>query len=105
MMIPDIRYCISGRNFEVRPDFDGEERGFSMELVLDLCIKLYEEEKVSILSDVYGTEKDVEADVKKGTFRRILVRNNGTCRLNEKIHTEGNPQILQLIHSEGEVYT
>ena len=105
MMIPDIRYCVSGRNFEVRPDFDGEERGFSMELVLDLCIKLYEEEKVSILSDVYGTEKDVEADIKKGCFRRILVRNNGTCRLNEKIHMEGNPQILQLIHSEGEVYT
>lgn len=104
MMIPDIRYCISGRDFEVRPDFDGEERGFSMELVLDLCIKLYEEEKVSILSDVYGTRKDVEADVKNGTFRRILVRNNGTCRLNEKIHIEGNPQILQLIHSEGEVY-
>lgn len=104
MMIPDIRYCISGKDFEVRPDFDGEERGFSMELVLDLCIKLYEEEKVSILSDVYGTRKDVEADTKNGTFRRILMRNNGTCRLNEKIHIEGNPQILQLIHSEGEVY-
>ncbi len=104
MMIPDIRYSISGRDFEVCPDFDGEERGFSMELVLDLCIKLYEEEKVSILSDVYGTRKDVEADVKKGTFRRILVRNNGTCRLNERLQIEGNPQILQLIHSEGEVY-
>lgn len=104
MMIPDIRYCISGKDFEVRPDFDGEERGFFMELVLDLCIKLYEEEKISILSDVYGTRKDVETDTKKGTFRRILVRNNGTCRLNEKIPIEGNPQILQLIHSEGEVY-
>ena len=104
MMIPDIRYCISSRDFEVRPDFDGEERGFSMELVLDLCIKLYEEEKISILSDVYGTRKDVEADVKTGTFRKILVRNNGTCRLNEKIHIDGNPQILQLIHSEGDVY-
>ncbi len=105
MMIPDIRYCISSRDFEVRPDFDGEERGFSMELVLDLCIKLYEEENVSILSDVYGTRKDVEAEVKNGTFRKILMRNNGTCRLNEKLQIEGNPQILQLIHSEGEVYT
>ncbi len=104
MMIPDIRYCILSRDFEVRPDFDGEERGFSMELVLELCIKLYEEESISVLSDVYGTRKDVEADIKEGTFRRILVRNNGTCRLNEKIHIEGNPQILQMIHSEGEVY-
>jgi len=104
MMIPDIRYNISERNFEVHPDFDGEERGFSMELVLDLCIKLYEEENISILGDVYGIRKDVETDVKSGTFRRILVRNSGKCRLNEKIQIEGNPQILQLIHSEGEVY-
>ncbi len=105
MMIPDIHYCISGRNFEVRPDFDGEERGFSIEIVLDLCMKLYEEEKIAILSDVYGTEKDVEADVKTGTFRKVLVRNSGTCRLNERLQIDGNPQILQLIHSEGEVYT
>ncbi len=104
MMIQDIRHSISAREFEVRPDFDGEERGFSMELVLDLCIKLYEEETVAVLSDVYGIQKDVEAQVKKGTFRRILVRNNGTCRLNEKLPIEGNPQILQLIHSEGDVF-
>lgn len=104
MMIPDIRYCISSREFEVRPDLDGEERGFSMELVLDLCIKMYEEENVAVLSDVYGTRKDVEAEVKTGTFRKILVRNNGVCRLSEKIPVEGNPQILQLIHSEGEAY-
>ncbi len=104
MMIPDIRYCISGRDFEVRPDFDGEERGFAMELVLDLSIKMYEEENISILSDVYGTQKDVDAEVKNGTFRRILVRNNGICRMNEKIPVGGNVQILQLIHSEGEVY-
>lgn len=104
MMIPDIRWCICGRDFEVRPDFDGEERGFSMEIVLDLCIKLYEEENISILSDVYGISKDVDASVKLGKFRRILTRNNGTCRLSEKLSVEGNPQILQLIHSEGEVY-
>ncbi len=104
MMIQDIRYCISGRDFEIRPDFDGEERGFYLELVLDLCIKLYEEENISILSDVYGTRKDVEAEAKIGKFRKIVVKNNGTCRLNEKLPIEGNPQILQLIHSEGEAY-
>lgn len=104
MMIPDIRWCICGRDFEVRPDFDGEERGFSMEIVLDLCIKLYEEENISILSDVYGISKDVDASVKLGKFRRILMRNNGTCRISEKLSVEDSPQILQLIHSEGEVF-
>lgn len=104
MMIPDIRWCISSRDFEVRPDFDGEERGISMEMVLDLCIKLYEEENISILSDVYGISKDVETSVRLGKFRRILMKNDGTCRLSEKLSLDGNPQILQLIHSEGEVY-
>lgn len=105
MMIPDITWNMTGRECEVRPDMDGEERGCALELVLDLGIKMYAEETVSILSDVYGIRHDIESTVKDGSFRRILVKNSGTCRLSEKLTTEGNPQILQLVHSEGEVLT
>lgn len=104
MMIPDIRYTIASREAEVRPDLDGEERCFSMELVLDLSIKLYEQQQISVIEDVYGTHNEVRADVKDGSFRHMLLRNSGKCRVTEKRKIEHTGAILQLIHSEGEVY-
>lgn len=103
-MIPDIRYTIASREAEVRPDLDGEERCFSMELVLDLSIKLYEQQQISVIEDVYGTHNEVRADVKDGSFRHMLLRNSGKCRVTEKRKIEHTGAILQLIHSEGEVY-
>ncbi len=44
-MIPDIRYSLGQCNVEVRQDFDGEERVFCVEPVLDLDIHLYERGK------------------------------------------------------------
>lgn len=104
MMIPDIKWSVSSREVEVRPDFDGEERGLSMELVLDLCIKLYEEEQIAVLSDVYGTTNEITSQVKSAKFRRIMVRNNGKCHVEEKMKVEPGTQILQLLHSEGEAF-
>lgn len=83
-MIPDIRYTIASREAEVRPDLDGEERCFSMELVLDLSIKLYEQQQISVIEDVYGTHNEVRADVRDGSFRHMLLRNSGKCRVTER---------------------
>ena len=45
-MLPDIRYHLGQQELAVRPDFDGEERNVGLELVLDIAIRIYEEEKV-----------------------------------------------------------
>ena len=47
---------------------------------------------------------EVRADVKDGSFRHMLLRNSGKCRVTEKRKIEHTGAILQLIHSEGEVY-
>lgn len=60
-MIPDIQYHLGQCNVEVRQDFDGEERVFCVEPVLDLDIHLYEEENLEVISDVYGVDKEIEA--------------------------------------------
>mgnify|MGYP001074119617 FL=1 len=49
-MVPDIRYTTSQCSVEIKPDFDGEERVFCVENVLDLEIRLYEEENLEVLS-------------------------------------------------------
>lgn len=56
-MIGDISYEIGHSELEVRPDFDGEERMLGLELVMDIGMKLYEEETVEMISDVYGVTK------------------------------------------------
>lgn len=103
-MLPDILCTIGHREIEVRPDFDGEERMLGLELVLDLDMKLYEEECVAILADIYGVAKEVEAVTKKGNYRNILACSAGKCKVGDKIKVKaGAPRVLQLCHSEGTV--
>lgn len=101
-MLPDITCTIGHREMEIRPDFDGEERMLGMEMVLDLDIKLYEEECIAILGDVYGVTKEVEAVTRKGRYKNILVSSMGKSKVSDKLKVKANsPRVLQLCHSEG----
>lgn len=101
-MIPDIRYEMEHRELEVRPDFDGEERIVGLDMAMNLDIKLYEEEKTDILSDVYGVTKEITAVARDGMYRNVLVRSCGRHKASEKMKVKsGAPRILQLCHSEG----
>lgn len=103
-MLPDITCAIGHKEVEVRADFDGEERMLGMELVLDLDMKLYEEECVAILADIYGVTKEVEAVTQKGRYKNILVCSMGKCKVGDKLKVRANgPRVLQLCHSEGSV--
>ena len=73
-----------------------------MELILDILIKLYEEEQVEVIGDIYGVSKEVESTVRKANLRRLLSPVTGKTRIVEQVRTGGIP-ILQLLHSEGQV--
>lgn len=101
-MFADIDYAIGHKELEIRPDFDGEERVVGLELVLDLDIKLYEEETVELLSDVYGVTKEVEAVTRKGCYKRLLTDGGGKMKAADHLKVKaGDARILQLCHSEG----
>ncbi len=102
--IPDISYSISHIDVDVRPDFDGEERVIGIELPLELQIKLYEQENVDILSDVYGLQNEVNAVMQKGHYKNLLIRNSGKFSIADHIKlNSGNERILQICHSDGQV--
>lgn len=98
--IPEIKTGISHMEVDVRPDFDGEERVIGIEIPLELQIKLYEQEQVDILADLYGIQNEVKTTTKKGQYKNLLIRNNGSFTLNDKMKIETG-RILQLCHSEG----
>lgn len=103
-MIPDIRYRLGQQEIAIRPDFDGEERNIGLELALEIAMKLYEEEKVEVITDIYGVTKEVETITNPASLRRLLAKVNGKTKVTDHIRIKnGSAGILQLLHSEGSV--
>lgn len=101
-MTPDIRYRMGQQELTVHPDFDGEERGIGLELVLDISVRVYEEEKLEIISDIYGVSSEISTVSHRAGLRRLLARVTGKTKVTDRIHvSEGS--VLQLLHSEGNV--
>lgn len=103
-MLPDIQ-CVQGQQeITVRPDLDGEERCIGLELALDIGIRIYEEETMEILSDIYGVTKEVQTQTHRTNLNRVLACVTGKTKVTEHIRIpSGSAVILQVLHSEASV--
>lgn len=102
-MLPDIKHRIGQQEISVRPDFDGEERTIGLEMVLEIGMKIYEEERLDIITDIYGVSKEVDAMTQKSNLRRLLSRVTGKTKVTDRVRVTGGT-VLQLLHSEGQVF-
>lgn len=102
-MTLDMKWSILSKEFDVKPDFDGEERVVSIDTILQLCIKLYEEDQISVLSDVYGIQNEIVTSGKQGKFNRLLMHNEGYAKIEETVSMESNPNIMQMLFVKGDV--
>lgn len=101
-MIPKIAYHISHCEAEIRPDFDGEERILGIDMVLDLSIRLFRENTIPMLRDVYGTRHDYHAITKSANTMKLCVNNSSQYSLSAKAKlSEGVPGVMQLCYSHG----
>lgn len=104
VMIPDIQCVMSQQELDIRPDLDGEERVIGLEVVLDIGIRLYEEEQTELITDIYGVTKELTTISKQASLRRLLSRVNGKMKVNDHIRIQKREAgILQLLHSRGMV--
>lgn len=104
VMIPDIQCVMSQQELDIRPDLDGEERVIGLEVVLDIGIRLYEEEQTELITDIYGVTKELTTISKQASLRRLLSRVNGKMKVNDHIRIQKREAgILQLLHSQGMV--
>ncbi len=101
-MIPDIRYKIGQQELSIRPDFDGEERNVGLELILEVNIHIYEEEKLDMITDIYGVSKEVNAVTESAGLRRLLSCVTGKTKVTGRMRVNRGA-VLQLMHSEGRV--
>lgn len=103
-MIPEISCQVSHNEIEVRADFDGEDRVACLELAFDLDMKLYEQEQIETLTDVYGIENDVQVIRGQGSFNRELIRAFGKTKLAEQVKlSAGEEGIVEICHADGTV--
>lgn len=103
-MLSDTQVILSESSLEVRPDYDGEERIVQLDAVLELDIRLYEEDTVRILEDVYSPVKELIPVTGEEIYESLLVKNYGKCRTMGRIRiSAAKPRLLQICHVMGEV--
>lgn len=105
----DIIYKVKARpasmELEVKPDYDGEERVLVLELVMNLDIRVWKEQEISMLEDVYSLKKEIIPVCTGVTLHHISVKNDSQCRLNEQMElAESQEKILQICSCEGTVH-
>ena len=96
-LLPDIRYSLVRQEhgqpeLTIQPDLDGEERILGLECALELNIRLYEEEQIDILRDIYGVTKEVIPDTRDASLRQLLARITGKTKVTDHRKTDiGSP--------------
>ncbi|GKX28548.1 hypothetical protein SH1V18_10280 [Vallitalea longa] len=103
-MYYDVDIKIVDDKIQIRPDLDGEERVFSVDIMTQLDIKVYSEEKDSILADVYSLSKDIDLEKESVEYETLLCKNQSQCKIKETIEIDSNePDIMQIYYATGDV--
>lgn len=103
-MLPSIKVETGQQNMEARADFDGEERAVGVEVILNLDIRLYEEEAAEYVEDVYAIEKEIELTKKEAFFKKLLLCTSDKLKASGQIETAAKGDgILQILHTKAEV--
>ena len=101
--IPMVTVRLAHKDIEAKPDYDGEMREMDVDAVLELDIKLYEEEEVELLSDMYSNSREIELNRSDACFDQILTRNVCKSKVAEKLSLPQAERILQICHNEGTI--
>lgn len=98
-----VGFTILNRNVEARSDYDGESRDISVEMVLDLDIKAYEECSRKAVIDMYSPVQEIHLKQGKEYLRKLLIRNNSKCRISGIIKVDEYINLLQIVNSTATV--
>ena len=104
-MIPFITVRLIHRELEVNPDSDGEMREIAVDAVAELDMRLYQEETIGILSDLYALDREIIPETGEACLDQIALKNMLRHKIQEKITLPGGQRILQICHSDGSVKT
>ena len=102
-MLSNITYTCGHREVSLMPDLDGEMRNLDLDLVLDIKLKLYQEEETGIVTDIYSTISEVTAVDREGCIEKVLCNMTGKTKVTGR-ETIRDGNILQLLHAEPTIF-
>ncbi len=89
---------------ESKQDYDGEERILVLELALDMELRMWQEEIMPLLEDVYSLKKQVMPVRQMQNLENLRIKNYAKQRLVEQMELSGDQEkILQICACEGTV--
>lgn len=94
---------IHSREIEVKSDEDGEDRIIDVEIVLDLAIKAFGEERMELLTDFYSTKRECTPVFETSYFENLILKNKSKSRVNGRIQMDSANPPLQIWKVTGDV--
>jgi hypothetical protein len=101
-MVANIGYHIVSRNLEIKPDVDGETRIIQAEIALEMDLKIYKEESIDLLEDVYHWKKELIPENMEFLYQQLVAKNSAVMKLNQRISLgKRQNEILQILYIDG----
>jgi hypothetical protein len=95
-MVCFVKYNTLNCNVEPKANYDGEMRDLSLEMVLELDVKGYQDKDKDIIGDIYAPCGNIDVMRENIDFTRLVMRNNSRCKVNSKINVKDN-LLMQII--------
>lgn len=104
-MIPNIELKLSSTDIEAKPDYDGEQRMLSLDGIINVDIKLYEEQQFDVVRDAYSRKMDLMLHTKEADYENLLMKNVTKCKVTEKLTANNmdNAHVMQICSCLGDV--
>lgn len=103
-MIPSIEMKLTSAEMEAKPDFDGEQRMLQLDGIVNVDIKLYEEQHLTLVKDAYSHKKDMVMVNKDTEYENLVMKNMTKCRVVDKLKANlDNAHIMQICSCSGDV--
>ena len=103
-MIGDLQWNLYKKELEVKEDSENEPRILSIDGVIEVSMKIYEEENIRQLEDVYATDKVLMPVSRPVLLSKLLMKNNSVCKLVKRMKvSEDSFRVLQICNIEGTV--
>ncbi|MGN0484463.1 MAG: SPOCS domain-containing protein [Lachnospiraceae bacterium] len=90
-------------SLDLKNDADGEQRNFSLDVILDAAIRSYEITQESYVADLYGLNCKTVPTYEPVVLQRILVKNYAKTKATERMHLQEPQEVHQICCCEGEV--
>ncbi len=94
---------LNGEELETDESLDGEERQLQLEALLEIDYTLWQERSLSLLEDVYATDRQLNCVRMPVILQRLMIKNDSRFRLNERIGLETKGAVLQICSCTGDV--